>query len=160
MVPASEAMSASLSASTLKAPPLVFWLPPTTMACTSDSITLLVTLPLMAVVPAPLPEAATERIEPSSLASTVTATGATNTESFRRAVTLKSAGPLPMWLTAIEPPMAPVPPPDTAPASDSMLPACAACTVSVVAAPLMVVLSTLDKVVPLSTLVLDEPAAA
>ena len=85
-----------------------------------------------------LPEAATERIEPSSLASTVTATGATNTESFRRAVTLKSSGPLPMWFTATEPPMAPVPPPVTAPAKDSMLPACEACTVNVVAAPLRV----------------------
>jgi hypothetical protein len=56
--------------------------------------------------------------------------------------------------------MAPVPPPDTAPASDSMEPECEACTVSAVAAPLRVLYSTLAKVLPLSTLVLDAPARA
>ena len=160
MVPAKDEMAAWLSACTVKAPPEPAWLPPSTSATTSASITLVVTLPLMAAVPAPLPEAATDWMDPLRSASSDTAMGAVNVALVNSAETLKSPLPWPMRLTATAPPMAPVPPADTAPASDSMAPDCEACTESAVAVPVRWLSATQARVLPLSTLALDEPARA
>ena len=158
--PASESILEVWLASTCSVLPVAVCVTLDTSAVTSPAMTLRVTLPLMALLPDPLPATATLPMAPLSAASTLTETGAASVEFVSTARTLKSSLPSPIKLTATAPPIAPVPLPDTAPASELIVPLCAACTVNEVAVPPSVRPSTRALVLPLSQLTLDEPANA
>ena len=96
---------------------------------------LVVTLPLMAAVPDPPPEAATEPMALVSEASTSTLAGAISWMFFSVARTPKLSAPSPMRLLADAPPMAATALPATVPANESILPEPLASTFRLLAVP-------------------------